>query len=113
IFTFSKEEGTHAATLADQIPEEVKKKRLDILAKTQNEMVQKRNKKMVGKTLDVVVEGYHPESKLLMRGRFYGQCPDIDGTIIINDTRKVKAFGKAYKVKITDFADYDLIGSVV
>ena len=45
-----------------------------------------------------------------MVGRHYGQCPDIDGQVIINDGRKVKAFGQLYTVEITDIADYDLIG---
>jgi ribosomal protein S12 methylthiotransferase len=48
-----------------------------------------------------------------MQGRHPGQCPDIDGMVIINDGRKVKAFGEIYQVEITDVADYDLIGRVV
>ncbi len=61
----------------------------------------------------MIVEGYHPDSPYLMRGRFYGQCPEIDGQVIINDGRKVDAFGKFYEVEITDVADYDLIGCVL
>ena len=68
---------------------------------------------LIGKTIEVVVEGYHPESNLLMRGRYFGQCPDIDGMVIINDGRKVKAFGNRYSVQITDVTDYDLIGRVI
>ena len=48
-----------------------------------------------------------------MRGRHAGQCPDIDGQVIINDGRRVKAFGQLYQVEITDVMDYDLIGRVV
>ena len=48
-----------------------------------------------------------------MVGRTYGQCPDIDGQVIINDGRKVKAFGQLYTVEITDISDYDLIGRVI
>jgi hypothetical protein len=47
-----------------------------------------------------------------MVGRFYGQCPEIDGQIIINDARKVKEFGKLYDVEITEIAGYDLVGKV-
>ena len=43
---------------------------------------------MIGKKLPVFVEGYHPETQMLMVGRHYGQCPDIDGQVIINDGRK-------------------------
>jgi ribosomal protein S12 methylthiotransferase len=61
----------------------------------------------------VLIEGYHPESNLLMCGRFYGQCPEIDGQVIINDGRLVTEFGKVYPVEITQVADYDLIGRVI
>jgi ribosomal protein S12 methylthiotransferase len=113
IFKFSKEPGTHAATYEEQIPEEVKEARFKTLCQIQKNVVRKKNKALIGKTLDVVVEGYHPDSQLLMRGRYFGQCPEIDGCVIINDARKVKAFGKRYQVQITDIADYDLIGRVL
>jgi ribosomal protein S12 methylthiotransferase len=113
IFKFSREPGSHAYDLPQQIAEEVKEERWNRLMQIQKKQVQKINKKMVGKTLDVVIEGYHPETKLLMVGRHRGQCPDIDGQVIINDARGVTGFGQIYKVKITDVADYDLIGSVV
>jgi ribosomal protein S12 methylthiotransferase len=112
IFKFSLEKEAHAATLPNQISEEVKQMRFEKLAKLQMKMVKKRNKGYIGKKLQVMVEGYHPESEFLMRGRFYGQCPEIDGQVIINDGRLVKAFGKLYEVEITDIAGYDLIGAV-
>jgi ribosomal protein S12 methylthiotransferase len=113
IFKFSREPGSHAYSLPDQMSEEVKNKRYHRLMQVQKKMVKKQQKKMIGKTLPVFVEGYHPESNLLMIGRHYGQCPDIDGQVIINDGRKVKAFGQLYMVEITDIADYDLIGRVI
>ena len=70
------------------------------------------NKRWVGKTIPVVVEGYHPETQMLMIGRHRGQCPDIDGTVLINDPRGVKKFGEVYNVKISDVAGYDLVGAV-
>lgn len=112
VFKFSREPGSHAYDLPNQIPEEIKEERYHKLMKIQQKVVKKRNKALIGKTFPVVVEGYHPESELLMVGRYYGQCPEIDGQIIINDGRKVKAFGQRYSVKITDVADYDLIGAV-
>jgi ribosomal protein S12 methylthiotransferase len=113
IFKYSREPGSYSYDLPDQIPEEVKEERYHRLMKIQNKVVNKRNAALIGKTFSVIVEGYHPESKMLMRGRYYGQCPEIDGIVIINDGRKVKAFGQRYQVKITAVADYDLIGSVV
>lgn len=113
IFKYSKEEESFSARLEGHISEEVKQARFERLAAVQNKMVKKGNKRYIGKRLQTVVEGYHPESPLLMRGRFYGQCPEIDGQIIINDGRKVTEFGKLYEVEITDIADYDLIGKVI
>lgn len=115
IFKFSREEGSHAYSLPNQIPEEVKEERYHHLMKIQKKMVKRQLKKLIGKTLQVVIEGHHPESSLLMVGRYEGQCPDIDGQVIINrdDKRKVKAFGQLYSVAITDMTDYDLIGRVV
>lgn len=60
-----------------------------------------------------MVEGYHPESEYLLTGRFYGQCPEIDGRVILNDYAKVDEFSTFYQMKIEDIADYDLIGKVV
>ena len=114
IFKFSREEGSHAYDLPDQISEEVKEKRFQLLAKAQKKVLKKLNKKIIGKKLQVVVEGYHPESKLLMRGRTSGQCPDIDGMVIINEgTEKVTGFGQRYEVEITQALDYDLVGRII
>lgn len=113
IFKFSREPGSHAYDLPDQVSEEVKSQRYHRLMQIQKKIVKKRNRKLIGKKFPVVVEGYHPESNLLMRGRYYGQCPDIDGQVIINDGRKVKAFGQVYTVEITDIVDYDLMGRVL
>lgn len=113
IFKFSREPGSHAYDLPDQIPDEVKEKRYHRLMQIQQKSVKRQQSKLIGKKIPVVVEGYHPESKFLMVGRHYGQCPEIDGQVIINDARKVKQFGKIYTLQVTDVADYDLIGKVL
>ena len=113
IFKYSKEPGSVAASLPSQISEEVKSKRRDRLAKVQQRVLKKRLKKQLGKRLPVVIESYHKESKLLLVGRHQGQCPDIDGCVIINDTRGVQEFGCRYLVKVTDIAGYDLVGKVI
>ncbi len=112
-FPFSPEEGTFAAELPKQVAPAVKEKRVERIAKKQQRIAQRLNKKLIGETLEVVVEGYHPESDLLMVGRHRGQSPEVDGQVIINDPGLVSAFGKRYQVKITDALGYDLIGSVV
>lgn len=113
VFKYSREPGSHSYDLPDQISEEVKEKRYHRLMQVQKKVLKKRSRQMIGKKVSVVVEGYHPETNLLMTGRYYGQCPEIDGQILINDGRKVKKFGELYTVEITDVADYDLIGRVV
>lgn len=113
VFKFSREPGSHAYDLPDQIPEKVKNQRYQKLMKLQKKVVNKLNQRWIGETIQVIVEGYHPESNLLMRGRFFGQCPEIDGMVIINDGRNVKAFGELYDVEITGVADYDLVGRVL
>ena len=104
IFTFSLEKEAYAAKLPNQISEEVKKARFEKLASVQLKMVRKRNKKWIGKRVEAVVEGFHPSSELLLRARTRGQCPEIDGQIIINDGRAVKSFGKLYEIEITETA---------
>jgi ribosomal protein S12 methylthiotransferase len=113
IFKFSLEKEAYAARLSNQIAEEVKQARFEKLAATQQKMVRKRGRQMIGRKLKAIVEGFHPQSNMLLRARYSGQCPDIDGQIIINDGRRVTGFGKIYEVEITDVADYDLIGKVV
>ncbi len=113
VFQFSREPGSYAYDLPDQIPDDVKKERYEQLMAIQQKAVARAQKKWVGRTLDVVVEGYHPETKMLMVGRHAGQAPEIDGQVLINDGQGVKAFGKVYRVEITDVSYYDLIGRVV
>ncbi|MCK5643220.1 MAG: TRAM domain-containing protein, partial [Gammaproteobacteria bacterium] len=113
VFQFSLEEGAHAAMLDGHLPEEVKAERHARLMETQMEVVQDLNQKYVGQKLEVIVEGYHPDSEFLMTGRFYGQCPEIDGQVIINDCEAVENFGQLHTVEITDVMDYDLIGRAI
>lgn len=113
IFKYSREEESFSAKLPFHVSEEVKEERFKRLAALQSKKVKQKNKHYIGKVLQVIVEGYHVDSPFLMRGRFYGQCPEIDGQVIINDGRKVSEFGVMYDVQITDIADYDLIGAVI
>lgn len=113
IFKYSREEESHSAKLPGHISEDIKQARFEALNAKQLAMARRQNERFVGQKLSVIVEGTHPDSPLLMRGRYYGQCPDIDGQVIITDGRKVTAFGERYNVEITGVADYDLIGRVV
>lgn len=113
IFKYSKEAGTHSATLDGHLDDAVKEERFQRLARAQQTAVEKLQEKYLGRRLQVLIDGYHPESDKLLVGRFYGQCPEIDGNVILNDWRHVSTFGKFYEVEITDFAGYDLIGRAI
>lgn len=113
IFKYSNEPDCHAGTMTNQIAEDVKEERYHKLMMIQQKVIEKINSSMIGRKLETIVEGYHPESEFLMRGRHKGQCPEIDSQVIINDGRNVKAFGERYLVEITGVAGYDLIGKVL
>lgn len=113
VFQFSLEEGAHAAKLDGHLDEKTKEERYNRLMQAQAEVVAELNEKYLGQRLQVMVEGYHPDSEFLMQGRFYGQCPEIDGQVILNDCQAVEAFGQLHEVEITDVMGYDLIGAAI
>lgn len=113
IFKYSREEGSVAGSMENQIPEPIKEKRQSKLATIQRQVAEELNRKMIGRKLTVVVENYHPETDLLLVGRYFGQCPEIDGQVILNDWQKVESFGERYLVEVTDAAGYDLIARVI
>lgn len=114
IFRYSDEEGTPAYRLRDKVPQDIIEERFDRLYEAQREIARELNQKFLGQTLDVLIEGEHPETELLIQGRHYGQAPDIDGRVIINDlSEKEVSVGGLVKVEITEVLDYDLVGRVV
>lgn len=111
VFKYSDEEGTPAVRLSGKVPEEVIEARFEALYEAQKEIARELNQEYVGKIIDVLVEGAHEETDLLLQGRHAGQAPDIDGKVIINDGM-AKA-GEIVKVEITEVLDYDLVGRIV
>ncbi len=113
VFKYSNEKHAFSHNFDGQISEEIKQNRFEILTKKQFELVQKKNKKMIGQICDAIIDGYHPESNFLANARHQGQAYKVDSNIIINDISKISSFGKVHKVQITDVAGYDLIGVVL
>ncbi len=111
VFTYSLEEGTPAFPLGDPIPERTKESRKKKLLELQQKISREKNQALVGQVLDVLVEGTHEESELLLKGRHQGQAPEIDGNVLIVDGEP--QIGKIQKVKITEAHAYDLVGEVV
>ncbi len=110
IFQYSKEKESYSAKIDGHLSQEVKQERFDRLSQAQFSVINDQMQRYLGKKLPVVVEGYHPDSEYLMVGRFYGQCPEIDGQVIINDTAAVDCFGKLYEVEVEQVMQYDLVG---
>ena len=113
VFAYSREKDSHSDQLDGHISQELKEKRYEKLMQVQLENVRKQNQKLIGEKLEVMIEGYSEESSYLLRGRYYGQCPDVDGQVIINEFDLVDAFYQRYLVEITGVCDYDLIGKVL
>ena len=111
VFRYSREEGTSAATLPDQVAERTKKSRMDKLMKAQQRVSFRRNRALVDHIEPVLVEGYSEETDLLLSGRSVRQAPDIDGQVYITDGQA--EIGDIVPLRITDSSDYDLIGEIV
>lgn len=111
VFCYSKEEGTPAAAMPDQISERVKRERYKKIMTAQARLSFKRNRSLVGKIEEVIVEGYSEETELLLKGRSSRQAPDIDGQVYI--TAGNANVGDIVNLRITDSSDYDLIGEII
>ena len=109
-FAYSKEEGTAAALLPDQISEETKRKRVLKLVRIQKKIAQEVNRRFVGKTIEVCYEGIDYDRQLFF-GRSEYQTPEAD-TLVFFKSKHPLEIGKYYKVKITKALGYDLKGEV-
>lgn len=110
-FTYSREEGTPAYDFDDQIDEQTKRDRADILMKQQMAISEARNETLVGKTLKVLCEDFDPVSESYY-GRSYMDAPDIDGKIFFSSAKKLKS-GTFVNVHIDSAEDYDLVGHAI
>lgn len=111
VFCYSREEGTPAAELPEQVSERVKRERHKKLMRTQARVSFKHNRTLVDSEEEVLVEGYSEETELLLKGRSSRQAPDVDGQVYI--TAGNANVGDIVRLKITDSSDYDLIGEII
>lgn len=111
VFPFSREEGTAAYDMPEQIDEQVKQDRADIIMREQLDINEARNRSMIGKTVTVLCEDYDPVGEIHF-GRGEGDAPDIDGKIYFHATTRI-APGSFVRVKLREVLDYDLIGQAV
>ena len=110
VFTFSAQEGTPAYDMEDQVEEDVKTRRGEIIMQDQYSIMEEKNNEKIGKTYKVIVEDYDGYSDSYT-GRTYMDAPEIDGLVRFTSDRDLD-IGDFAEVEIFDVEDYDLIGEV-
>ena len=110
VFTFSAQEGTPAYDMEDQVEEDVKTRRGEIIMQDQYSIMEEKNSERIGKTYKVIVEDYDGYSDSYT-GRTYMDAPEIDGIVRFTSDRDLD-IGDFVEVEIFDVEDYDLIGEV-
>ena len=108
VFTYSEEEGTAAASMSDQIPEDIKLKRYDELMNVQQDIAFEKAESMIGEVVEVIVEGEIPEDSVYV-GRTRMDAPNIDGCVFFPVTYERHISGDIIRVRITEAVGYDLL----
>ena len=109
VFTYSKEEGTPAASFKNQIPKKTKEKRLSEIMLAQQEIVLGKHKNLIGKPIPVIVDE-KDEKNGKWYGRTYGDAPDVDSKVIISENHL--KLGDIKNMIVTGLSGYDLIGTL-
>ncbi|HAR41877.1 MAG TPA: 30S ribosomal protein S12 methylthiotransferase RimO, partial [Bdellovibrionales bacterium] len=117
LFKYSKEEGTPAAEMSEQVHPGTKRRRFKQLSELLERKSLHRNQRYIGKTVSVLIEGPSEESDLLLQGRMPSQAQEIDGHVLVNDLGDLNPEGLApgmiLSVEITEVLPHDLIGRAV
>ena len=114
VFTYSDEDGTAAFDLEGRVPAKIKKARQSEVMRIQKRISLRRNKARVGSRMEVLVEGPHPDTDLLLVGRLASQAPEIDGAVLISDPGETPpGRGEFVLCEITKAHAYDLEVRVV
>lgn len=108
-FAYSREEGTPAAAMADQVPDDVKEARVEAFMAAQMEQSEQLMERQVGRVLEVLVTEVTEDGAI---GRSYLDAPDIDGTVLIYSNENL-VVGDFIKVEITESTAYDLGGDYI
>ncbi len=111
VFTYSREEGSPAAALPNQVPEEVKQSRLERAMLLQQKISSSVNKRFLGKKLDVLIEEKDEKNPHLWIGRSYMDAPEVDGNVFVQST-KTLAPGSWVSATIKTTKEYDLAGEL-
>lgn len=110
VFEYSKEEGTRAASLDEQIPDSIKEERKNEIMAIQSEISAEILTKKIGKKLEVLIEEEVDEENYV--GRTYMDSPEIDGITYVHSAKNLK-IGSFVQVDVVDSLDYDLVGEII
>lgn len=110
VFEYSKEEGTRAASLDEQIPDSIKEERKNEIMAIQSEISAEILSKKIGKRLEVLIEEEVDEENYV--GRTYMDSPEIDGVTYVHSAKNLE-IGSFVKVDVVDSLDYDLVGEII
>ena len=114
VFRYSDEESAQAFHLDDKVPAKTASARFRKLMTLQRKIAHKKNASLVGRTVEVLVEGVSDEHEYVLMGRHAGQAPDIDGQVYLSSDSGVSATaGELRRVKIIQASDYDLVGELL
>jgi len=111
VFPYSHEEGTAAGELPDDVPAALKEERRRRIMEVQQRVAREHGARMVGRIVDVLVEGPHSETEHLLVGRMSTQAPEVDGVVLLNEGSA--APGAFARVEIREVAGYDLVGRIL
>lgn len=111
-FCYSKEEGTRAAEFENQVDEQVKQRRQEILMMQQAEIVKEKQSCLLGQEIEVLVEGFDSDVGS-MYGRSYADSPDVDGLVYFCCEGEQPNVGDFVNVIINDFVECDLLGEMI
>ena len=110
VFEYSKEEGTRAASLDEQIPDSIKEERKNEIMAIQNEISAEILSKNIGKRLEVLIEEEVDEENYV--GRTYMDSPEIDGVTYVHSAKNLE-IGSFVQVDVVGSLDYDLVGEII
>ena len=111
-FAYSAEEGTPAAEMDNQCEKSVKERRAEVIMNDQLRIISEKNQEKLGKTLDILVEGYDNYIRCCF-GRSYADAPEIDAKIFFAPSSPRPSEGDIVKVEIFDTIEYDLLGQQI
>ena len=111
-FAYSAEEGTAAAEMDNQCEKSVKERRAEVIMNDQLRIISEKNQEKIGKTLDILVEGYDNYIRCCF-GRSYADAPEIDAKIFFAPSSPRPSEGDIVKVEIFDTIEYDLLGQQI